>query len=114
VYCKADIPPQTEVCPRCRRLENVGHAAAWVLIAVVLVLTCGLFGWYLFSLGVSALHTGRAVWFAYIVLIELEGAEALGFGVFMSGLGLFWMAVPVLFIVKPLMDFVRRRDARPD
>ena len=114
VFCKADIPPQTEVCPKCRRLQHVGHAAAWVLIAVVLFLPCGLFGWYLFSVGLSASRTGRAVWWAYIVPIELEGAEAYGFGLFMSGIGLVFLAVPVLFIVKPLMDFVRRRDTRPD
>ena len=41
VVCKADIPPQTEVCPKCRRLQHVGHTAAWVLIAVVLFLTQG-------------------------------------------------------------------------
>jgi hypothetical protein len=114
VFCKADIPPQTEVCPQCRRLQHVGEAAGWVLIAVVLFLPCGLFGWYLFSLGVSALHTGRALWWAYIVPVELEGAEAYGFGLFMSGVGLVFMAVPVLFIVKPLMNFIRRRDRRPD
>ena len=114
VFCKADIPAQTEVCPKCRRLQHVGHAAAWVLIAVVLFLTCGLFGWYLFWLGFSALHTGQALMWAYTVPVELEGAEAFGYGLFLSGLGLFWMAVPVLFILKPLMDFVRRRDTRPD
>jgi hypothetical protein len=114
VVCKADIPPQTEVCPRCRRAANVGHAAGWVLIVVVLFLTCGLFGWCLFWLGFSALHTGRALLWAYIVPVELEGAEAFGYGLFMSGLGLVSMAVPVLFIVKPLMDFVRRQDTRPD
>ena len=114
VFCKADIPPQTEVCPKCRRLQHVGHTAAWVLIAVVLFLTCGLFGWYLFRLGFSALHTGRALLWAYIVPVELEGAEAFGYGLFMSGLGLVSMAVPLLFIVKPLMNFVRRRDTRPD
>jgi hypothetical protein len=114
VYCKADIPPQTEVCPRCRRLENVGHAAAWVLIAVVLFLTCGLFGWFLFWEGFSALRTGRALMWAYIVPVELEGAEAFGYGLFISGLGLVSMAVPVLVIVIPSMNFVRRRDTRPD
>ena len=114
VFCKAYIPPLTEVCPRCRRLQHVGHAAAWVLIAVVLFLPCGLFGWYLFSVGFSALRTGRALLWAYFVPVELEGAEAFGYGLFLSGLGLFWMAVPVLFILKPLMDFVRRRDTRPD
>ena len=114
VVCKADIPPQTEVCPQCRRAANVGHTAAWVLIAVVLFLTCGLFGRYLFWLGFSALHTGRALLWAYIVPVELEGAEAFGYGLFMSGLGLVSMAVPVMFIVKPLMNFVRRRDTRPD
>jgi hypothetical protein len=114
VYCKADIPPQTEVCPRCRRLENVGHAAAWVLIAVVLILTCGLFGGYLFWQGFSALLTGRAFMWAYCVPVELEGAEAYGYGLFMSGIGLVFLAIPVLFIVKPLMNFVRKRDTRPD
>ena len=113
VFCKAYIPPLTEVCPRCRRLQHVGHAAAWVLIAVVLILTCGLFGWYLFWLGFSALHTGRALLF-YIVPVELEGAEAIGYGILMSGVGLVSMAVPVLFIVEPLMNLVRRRDQRPD
>jgi hypothetical protein len=67
----------------------------------------------LFWLGVSALHTGRALLF-YIVPVELEGAEAFGYGLLMSVLGLFFMAVPVGFIVKPLMDFVRRRGTRPD
>jgi hypothetical protein len=114
VVCKADIPPQTEVCPQCRRAANVGDTTGWVLIAVVLFLTCGLFGWYLFWLGFSALHTGRALLWAYIVPVELEGAEAFGYGLFMSGIGLVSMAVPVLFIVKPLMNFVRRRDTRPD
>ena len=114
VYCKAAIPPQSEACPRCRRGEKIGYSAAWVLIAVVLFLTCGLFGWYLFWLGFSALHTGRALWWAYIVPVELEGAEAFGFGLFMSGIGLVFMALPVLFIVIPLMNFVRRRDTRPD
>ena len=114
VFCKADIPPQTEVCPKCRRLQHVGHAAAWVLIAVVLFLPCGLFGWYLFRLGISALHTGQAIMWAYIVPVELEGAEAFGYGLFMSGVGLVFMAFPVGFIVKPLIDCVRRRDTRPD
>ena len=114
VFCKADIPPQTEVCPQCRRLQHVGDTAGLVLIAVVLFLTCGLFGWYLFWLGVSALHTGRALLWAYFVPVELEGAEAFGYGLFMSGLGLVSMAVPVLFIVEPLMNRVRRRDQRPD
>jgi hypothetical protein len=85
-----------------------------VLIAGVLILTCGLFGWYLFSDGVSALLTGRAVMWAYIVPVELEGAEAYGYGLFMSGVGLVFMAFPVGFIVKPLIDCVRRRDTRPD
>jgi hypothetical protein len=111
VVCKADIPPQTEVCPRCRRVAKVGtDTTGWVPIAVVLFLTCGLFGGYLFWLGVSALHTGRALIWAYIVPVELEGAEAFGYGLFMSGLGLVLMAVPVLFIVGPLMNLVRRRD----
>jgi hypothetical protein len=114
VFCKADIPPQTEVCPKCRRLQHVGHAAAWVLIAAVLFLPCGLFGWYLFWQGFSALRTGQAIMWAYIVPVELEGAEAYGYGLFMSGIGLVFMAIPVLFILKPLMDFVRRRDTRPD
>ena len=114
VFCKADIPPQTEVCPQCRRLQHVGDTAGLVLIAVVLFLTFGLFGWYLFWVGISALHTGRALWWAYIVPVELEGAEAFGFGLFMSGIGLVFMALPVLFIVIPLMNFVRRRDTRPD
>jgi hypothetical protein len=110
VFCKAEIPPQTEVCLRCRRLQHVGDTAGRVLIAVVLFLTCGLFGWYLFWVGISALQTGRA-WWLYIVLFELKGAEAYGFGLFMSGIGLVFMAFPVLYIV---MNFVRRRDTRPD
>jgi len=114
VFCKADIPPQTEVCPRCRRAVNVGDTSGWVFIAVVLFLTFGLFGWYLFWLGFSALHTGRALMWAYIVPVELEGAEAFGYGLFMSGVGLVFMAVPIPFIVIPLMNFVRRRDTRPD
>src|ERR1700722_13304838 len=101
VVCKADIPPQTEVCPRCRRAANVGHAAGWVLIVVVLFLTCGLFGGGLFWLGFSALHNRRALLWAYIVPVELDGAEAFWYGLFLSGLGLVLMAVPVLFIVKP-------------
>jgi len=114
VFCKADIPPQTEVCPQCRRLQHVGDTAGLVLIAVVLFLPCGLFGWYLFRVGFSALYTGRALMWAYIVPVELEGAEAYGYGLFMSGIGLVFMALPVLFIVIPLMNFVRRRDTRPD
>ena len=114
LFCKADIPPQTEVCPQCRRLQHVGDTTVWVPIAVVLFLTCGLFGGYLFWLGFSALHTGRALLWAYFVPVELEGAEAIGYGIFMSGVGLVSMAVPVLCIVVPLMNFVRRRDTRPD
>jgi hypothetical protein len=114
LFCKAEIPPETEVCPRCRRLQHVGHGAALVPIALVLFLTFGLLGWYLFRVGISALQTGRAVWWAYIVPIELEGAEAYGFGLFMSGIGLVFMAIPFLFIVIPLMKFVRRRDTRPN
>jgi hypothetical protein len=109
VFCEAEILPQTEVCPQCRRAANVGDS--WVLIAVVL-LTFGLFGGYLFWLGFSALYTGRALLWAYIVPVELEGAEAFGFGLFMSGIGLVLLASPVLCIVKVLMNFVRRRDAR--
>jgi hypothetical protein len=85
-----------------------------VLIAVVLILTSGLFGWYLFSEGVSALRTGRGIMWAYIVPVQLEGAEAYGYGLFMSGVGLVFIAFPVGFIVKPLIDFVRRRGTRPD
>jgi hypothetical protein len=115
VFCNADIPPQTEVCPRCRRVANVGQdTTGWVAIAVVLFLTFGLFGWYLFWLGISALQTGRALMWAYIVPVELEGAEAYGYGIFMSGVGLVSMAIPVPFIVIPLMKLVRRRDQRPD
>jgi hypothetical protein len=51
---------------------------------------------------------------AYIVPVQLEGAEAYGYGLFMSGVGLLFMAFPVGFIVKPLIDFVRRRGTRPD
>jgi hypothetical protein len=80
----------------------------------MLFLTCGLFGWYLFWQGFSALRTGRGLLWAYIVPVELEGAEAYGYGLFMSGVGLVLMAVPVLPVVKPLMNFVRRRDTRPD
>jgi hypothetical protein len=114
VFCKAVIPPQTEVCPKCRRLANVGESTGWVLIAVVLFLTFGLFGWYLFWQGFSALGTGRALLWAYIVPVELEGAEAYGFGLFMSGIGLVFMAFPVLFIVGFWVTFVRRRNKRPD
>jgi hypothetical protein len=51
---------------------------------------------------------------AYIVPVELEGVEAFGYGLFMSGLGLLSIALPVLFVLKPLMDFVRSRRTRPD
>jgi hypothetical protein len=114
VFCKADIPPQAEVCPKCRRAVIVGDTAGWVVIAVVLFLTSGLFGWYLFWQGFSALQTGRAIMWAYIVPVELEGAEAYGYGLFMSGIGLVFMAIPVLFIVIAWMSFVRKRDTRPD
>jgi hypothetical protein len=114
VVCKAEIPPDTEVCPRCLRAGNLRDTTGWVPIAVVLFLTCGLFGWYLFSVGFSALRTGRALLWAYFVPVELEGAEAIGYGILMSGVGLVSMAVPVLFIVEPLMNFTRRRDKRPD
>jgi hypothetical protein len=68
----------------------------------------------LFRLGFSALHTGRAFLWAYFVPVELEGAEAFGYGLFMSGIGLVAMALPVGFIVKSLMHFFRRQNKRPD
>jgi hypothetical protein len=115
VVCKVEIPPQTEVCAQCQHAAKVRpDITGWEAVALVLLLTFGPFGWYLFWLGFSALRAGRAFLWAYLVPVELEGAEAVGYGLFMSGLGLFLMGSAVLFTVSGLMNLVRRRDERSD